>query len=440
MAKKGKKKGKGGGKAKKKSGKREDEMSLKEAIMAFQIQVKEKTSEELQFEIKGLKEKNKRYQERNARLKDEQFIHIKTLLRQAKEQEQELEQKEVYNSEHVEQALKEKWDAGRTEEESLDELRLKIARTDQDYGQLRAEVDFWTSYKSFGADEHKTQIHLLETELEDMQTNFDDMCAHLKKQLDAAKMEVKSHMDRCMAEQKYLASEKAMGKLDPISVQEVHENEWLKNEAEIHRAQEQHLRERLEDLERENLEIISELLDCRQEDLKISRNFYMTQFVDNDALIDENMADMDLKQMSVYKDGGSTPDVFTPAQMAIEDRPRSAMQAAVEDKVFSIMPPQEELDEDEEEENDEDQDAYNLEKDMEYLHLGPLEVKLLCVTGEKKPIYEMDAREEIVDGTRPDLTVTRPRWPVQTPMLRAALEITPSDVTLPSTSPESIAA
>ena len=42
-------------------------------------------------------------------------------------------------------------------------------------------------------------------------------------------------MDKCMAEQKHLASEKAMEMLDPASVQEVLENDWLKNEAAAHR-------------------------------------------------------------------------------------------------------------------------------------------------------------------------------------------------------------
>lgn len=56
MGKKGKKKGgkgkkSGGGK---KGGGREDEMTLKEAILAFQIQIKEKAAEELRHESKGL--------------------------------------------------------------------------------------------------------------------------------------------------------------------------------------------------------------------------------------------------------------------------------------------------------------------------------------------------------------------------------------------------
>jgi len=57
----------------------------------------------------------------------------------------------------------------------------------------------------------------------------------LKWQLDNAKSEVKVYAEQCMAEQKHLASEKAMEQLDSVSVQEVHENEWLKHEAEVHR-------------------------------------------------------------------------------------------------------------------------------------------------------------------------------------------------------------
>ncbi|XP_076819679.1 coiled-coil domain-containing protein 83-like [Clavelina lepadiformis] len=439
MAKKGGKKKGGKGNRKKKGEKREDEMTLKEAMLAFQIQVKEKASEELQFEIRGLKEKNKRYQERNARLKEEQLIHIKTLLRQAKEQEHELEQREVYNSEHVEQALKEKWEAARVAEGQLDELRLKIEETDKEYTEVSAEVEYWSSYRDHGSDEHKTQIRLLNDELDDLQHNFDEMCAHLKRQLDAAKSEVKAHMDQCMAEQKHLASEKAMEHLDASSVQEVHENDWLKNEAEVHRAEEKNLRAALEVLERENLEIISNLLDCRQEDLKISRNFYLTQFTENEILDDSNMLDMDMKQMSVYQKGYDSPSCSTPQQKAIEDRPRSAMQKAVEDKVFSIMSIQEEEEEEEEEHNLEadmiaHQDEYiNVYEDKEFLHLGPLEIKLLCVHGEKKQVHPMDARQQIVDGTKPDITVTRPRWPVQTPMIKAALDASSSQANVVTT-------
>uniref|UniRef100_H2YFX4 Coiled-coil domain-containing protein 83 n=1 Tax=Ciona savignyi TaxID=51511 RepID=H2YFX4_CIOSA len=419
----GKKKGKGGGKGKKNAGKKEDEMTLKEAILAFQIQVKEKSSEDLQFEIKGLKEKNKRFRERNARLCEEQQIHIKTLLRQAKEQEKELAQRQVYNSEHVEQALHGKWEAARREDKELDDLHLRIAEVDKELSNVGSQVEYWTDYKNIGSHEHATQIQILNSELEDMQRNFDDMCGHLKRQLDAAKCDVTMYMEHCMQEQQYLASEKAMEHLDAASVQEVHENEWLKNEAQIHREEERSLRKLLEELERENLESISELLDCKQEDLKISRNFYLTQFEDDEVLDDDNMLDMDLKQMSVYQP--PSHDITT----AIEARPMSAMQRAVEKRVFSLLQEQEENEEEGEKEWESEMVAQqvrdiNVYEEKDFLHLGPLEIKLLCVHGESKPIHPIDATLQIVDGSKPDM-VTRPRWPIDPPMIRSALENPP---------------
>lgn len=38
----------------------------------------------------------------------------------------------------------------------------------------------------------------------------------------------------------------------------------------------------------------------------------------------------------------------------------------------------------------------------------------------------MDANLEIKDGTKSDITVTRPRWPIETTMIRAALEASSS--------------
>ena len=58
----------------------------------------------------------------------------------------------------------------------------------------------------------------------------------------------------------------------------------------------------------------------------------------------------------------------------------------------------------------------------------------MCVVGEEKPIYELDAAQEIVDGSKPDVTVTRPRWPIETPMLRAAVESVPQQPALTTAS------
>ncbi|XP_039249567.2 coiled-coil domain-containing protein 83-like [Styela clava] len=433
----GKKKGKGkksgGGKKGKKSGQREDEMTLQEAVLAFQIQVKEKAVEDLMFEIKGLQEKNKRHQARNTRLKEEQDIHIKVLLRQAKEQETEQDSKESFTCEHVEKAMRQVWWLSRTEEQQLKNLETKINGIDKEYSNVWEQVEMWRAYRDSGAKQHADQIQVLELELEDMKRSFEDICAHLKRQLHNAKSEVKSYMDQCMAEQQHLASEKAMEQMDKIGVQEIHENEWLKTEAEIHRKEVASLYSIVETLEHENIQLICELIDCQAEDLKISRTFANVGFEG------EETDAMDRKQMSIYEPGYKSP-TGTPTRRAItpgKERPRSAMQAAIEDRVFSIKfaDDSSEGEESEDEENKlalhvdvenklalhvDDED--NILSQQEYLHLGPLELKLLCVRGEPKPIHEIDAGIQIVDGTSSDLTVTRPRWPVSPPMIRKAVE------------------
>jgi len=70
---------------------------------------------------------------------------------------------------------------------------------------------------------------------------------------------------------------------------------------------------------------------------------------------------------------------------------------------------------------------FTFEPFQEFLHLGPLEVKLLCVTGQKKPIHSLDAGLQIVDGSKSDVTVTRPVWPIHPSMIRSAVQ-SPSDV------------
>ena len=41
------------------------------------------------------------------------------------------------------------------------------------------QVEYWQEYKDRGQHDHKTQLHLLEKELEDMQTSFDEMSGWL---------------------------------------------------------------------------------------------------------------------------------------------------------------------------------------------------------------------------------------------------------------------
>ena len=67
-------------------------------------------------------------------------------------------------------------------------------------------------------------------------------------------------------------SQKAMAQLDKKDRQEVLDNDWLKREVAIHRVETEKCRKVVEDLEKENLKLMSELFECSVEDLKISRS------------------------------------------------------------------------------------------------------------------------------------------------------------------------
>ena len=67
-----------------------------------------------------------------------------------------------------------------------------------------------------------------------------------------------------------------MAKMDKYSRQEVIDNDWLKKEVDIHSGEVSEMMAIVEELEKENLTIMSELFECHVDDLKISR--YAVQF------------------------------------------------------------------------------------------------------------------------------------------------------------------
>uniref|UniRef100_M3XJZ4 Uncharacterized protein n=1 Tax=Latimeria chalumnae TaxID=7897 RepID=M3XJZ4_LATCH len=158
---------------------RDERLTLGEAFIGFQLQVKQNALEELKNKTHGLEEDNIKHKKRNSHLKEEQLGHIKTLLRQAREQEKELEQRVVINKEQVEQAMKEKWELEKKQENQLEELQSQISDLEQTVLEQEREKLFWLEYKNVGSMEHAKQIQLLESELKEMHNNFDEMSGQL---------------------------------------------------------------------------------------------------------------------------------------------------------------------------------------------------------------------------------------------------------------------
>ncbi|XP_041089021.1 coiled-coil domain-containing protein 83 isoform X3 [Polyodon spathula] len=366
---------------KKKKADKDDQMTLAEAYVGFQIQLKEKEIEEFESEVKTLEEKNQRYNQRQGHLKEEQLGHIQTLLKQAKDQERELEHKEVVSKEQVEQALQDHWELEKTKEREIEELHSQLNDLEQLILTAGREKQYWLDYKNVGSKEHAKQIRLLEQELLQMQKDFQEMADHMQRTLDAAVNEINKETEKQIDDKKRLASE-AQFYRNEVAVMEVS----------------------VQKLEQDNLELMSQLFECRLEDLKISRKVFLTQAagleIDEPGLLGE-----DLEQLQLSDHSARTPS-----------RPKSAILAAVEKKVFSLA---ENFEKEEMPTGSDSMDlctfSYRRQDDFQqYLQLGPLELKLLSVVGRGLHIKPLESN---IKGAIPK----QKEWPVTCQMIKSAL-------------------
>lgn len=427
----GKKKGKkGGGKKGKKGGKKskEPQMTAKEAILGYQIGIIEKKLEDVMYETRGWEEKNKKLTDRNTTLLDEQEVLIKHLLEQAKIADQYFSEEEIKRREDVILCMKDKWDRQRELEREIEGVKKQIASVEEEIRLVQKEVDYCKNYRDVEQHKNKKRINLLEADIEDMEASFQEMKTHLERSNERSKNEISSRTENMLDKQKDLATQKAISKLDKYSQREVLDNEWLTREVNLHRKDTEALREKVEGLEKGNLEIMAELFECKIEDLKISRKFFLTQFEENENLEETGVLEMDLgnlsindrtasKQMVLYDSGDGDGAIYKPVV-----RPKSATQRAVEEKVFSLARGMTvESDEDSDNVSDDTELLDNMffeEEDWnDYLQLGKVELKLLNVTGQQMPIHvpiQPSEAEIQAKQCNPDT------WPVTQPMLKQA--------------------
>ena len=60
------------------------------------------------------------------------------------------------------------------------DLKEQIARTESHMIKENRQVTYWNEYKDVGCHDHRKQIDLLERELADMQTSYDEMAGTYK--------------------------------------------------------------------------------------------------------------------------------------------------------------------------------------------------------------------------------------------------------------------
>ncbi|XP_074839867.1 coiled-coil domain-containing protein 83 isoform X2 [Carettochelys insculpta] len=346
---------------------KEAKSSFPEALLAFQIQIKEEAINQLLFELKQLTEKNKKYHERNNHLKEEQLGHIRNLLSDLETQEKELEEKEVVTRDDVEAAMREKWQYVRDQEMLLKELSSKINEVRKKLKVKQAEKIYWLEYKNVGSGEHAKQIKLLEKDICGLKEDIEQMTEYYRHTMEMTKEKVDRLAEKQMDQKK----------------------EWA-TEVEIYRKEVSSLEASAQVLEEENIYMIRSLFNCRLKNLKISRCLFLTQGaglqVQGEELLSEDLEGLQCRD---YTEANTDPE---------EESPTSTALLAIEQKVSSNT--QSETEAEKQEYSYEDlwrppvapvlnDILYEDEKDFqEYLKLGPLGTKLMSVVGTAMPIHE----------------------------------------------------
>ncbi|XP_055479613.1 coiled-coil domain-containing protein 83 [Psammomys obesus] len=346
-----------------------------EAYLDYQRDLKENAVERAMVQIRKLKEKNQKFQERNKRLKEEQKWHIKNLLKELSEEQ--AERIPAVTREDVEEAMKEKWKFERDHEANLRTMRTQINNTEKRFLEKLSEKEYWEEYKNVGSAQHAELIVSLQSDIDKVKENAEKMSEQYKITLEDTRKKIIRETLHQLDQKKEWATQNAVGYIDRSNYREIWENDWLKKEIKIHRKEVEDLERTIHQLEKENLVLIDQLFKCKLVDLKIPRKLYLTQaaglqVTEEDMSLKLPEKDTEEKLPSETESGDmldlpqeSSPEV---KQKEGEDVPAKE-DSVTEGSVIHYL-----LHEDE-------QDF------KEYVNLGPMALKLMGVEGKKMPIY-----------------------------------------------------
>ncbi|KAH0625226.1 hypothetical protein JD844_033519 [Phrynosoma platyrhinos] len=371
MAKDKKKKGKKKGSTQQS---KEPRTYFPEALLAYQIQIKEEIIDQLLREIKSLEVKNDRNKERVR----------KQIL---KEQEKELEKIEIVTRDDVEKAMKDKWQYVKDQEKLIKDMRCQIHYVEQKILQKQAEVDYWQAYKNVGSTEHGTQIKCLEEDIKKLKEDLEEMIEYFRIALEETKEKIDKYTLRQMEQKKEWATENAVKHIDKISRREIKEYEWLKEEVAVYRREVSDLEASIHTLEKENIYLINRLFDRRLQFLQVPRKLFLTQgaglqipgnelehsdsteaeFISLESVSElvlamENKTSKDITVLEGKKDTHDDGDNVEENEVYLRG-----------DSARKFLPPI----------------LYEDSKDFKrYKDLGSLEVKLMSTVGQAMPIHE----------------------------------------------------
>ncbi|XP_044521953.1 coiled-coil domain-containing protein 83 [Gracilinanus agilis] len=353
----------------------QDKPPVSQALLEYFCEVKGDAIERLMVQVRRLRDKNNKYQERNARLKSEQLWHLKNVISELCDEQKQLASVPLVTREQVEDALKRKWQFVRDQEQNLKDMRLQINTAEKRFLEKLGEREYWEEYKNVGSGVHAKQIGSLEDDISAVKENTKKMAEFYKASLEETKKRITSDTLKQMVEKKELATQNAVKNIDKQSSREILENDWLKKEVELHKKEVAELEASVHHLEEENLLLLSQLFNCKLVDLKIPRPLFLTQGAG-------------------LTDTGDLHEEVQPEQEPLEKKDTS--QLTLSERLAFLYEEEEDNTEESESESSIEFGASDLnyllyedENDFEeYTDLGPLEVKLMSLEGQKKPIHE----------------------------------------------------
>ncbi|XP_075403904.1 coiled-coil domain-containing protein 83 [Tenrec ecaudatus] len=365
---------------------KEGKLPVSEALLDYHCQIKESSVERFMVQLRRLREKNQKYQDRNKRLKDEQIWHIRNLLQELSEDKS--KGMLVVTREDVEEAMKEKWKFERDQEQNLKDMRMKISNAEKLFLEKLGEKEYWEEYKNVGNEQHAKLIKSLENDIKTVKENAKKMSEQYDITLEDARKRIIRETLLQLAQKKELATQNAIGFIDRGSYREILENDWLKKEIAIHRKEVDELECVIHKLEQENLVLIDQLFHCRLVDLNITRRLFLTQATGQEVPPDKTAWEFpetlhESKSKSQEEEVGSDEMMSPSAGSSVSHGPS-------EDALGEVRLPLQAEDSSHVEFGASEMKylLYEDERDFrDYVNLGPLGVKLMMVESRKMPIH-----------------------------------------------------
>ncbi|CAL8364433.1 unnamed protein product [Lota lota] len=240
------------------------------SYIEFRVQLKRKDIQDLLGETDQLETKKLRNVKLLQQLKSEQDNQMRQLLKQVKEQEKKLAQKELAHVKQLEQAK----DATLAKKAEMEDVQRRLSDVERQVSERLAECQKLRNYRDLGVHEHQAQITQLEEERKRMQLDADAAAEHIKSQLDLTLRMIDMGTAQAIKENR-LAQEMKTKELNMDESYKVahKDNEWLKEKVSAYREEVSALELSVQSMEEENVAHCDWLFDQRLKHLSISRKF-----------------------------------------------------------------------------------------------------------------------------------------------------------------------